>query len=118
MLRSARLTPPGPTLSPIGWTTPYRSGISRSWRMLSKPPTENADTTKSASASALRRSGSARTVIAMFAAPRDLGAELGHRRGPLVIEVVEDELGPVQRVGVREVGQQARATSGSSRHPR
>ena len=65
MLRSARLTPPGPTLSPIGWTTPYRSGISRSWRMLSKPPTENADTTKSASASALRRSGSARTVIAM-----------------------------------------------------
>jgi len=42
MLRRAREIPPGPTLSPTGWRTPYRAGISRSWRMLSKPPTENA----------------------------------------------------------------------------
>ena len=65
MLRSARVTPPGPTLSPTGWRKPYRSGISMSWRMLSKPPVEMFTTTKSASVIASRWSVVARTDMGM-----------------------------------------------------
>ena len=45
MLRSARDTPPGPTVSPTGWWIPWRAGISRSWRMLANPPVEMFTTT-------------------------------------------------------------------------
>ena len=62
MLRSARMTPPGPTVSPTDWRTPWRSGISRSWRIDAKPPVEMFTTTKSASRSASRRSVVARAV--------------------------------------------------------
>ncbi len=40
MLRSARATPPGPTLSPTGWGSPWASGMVRSWIIAPKPPTE------------------------------------------------------------------------------
>ena len=45
MLRSARLMPPGPTVSPTDCRMPYRSGISRSWRIDAKPPVEIVTTT-------------------------------------------------------------------------
>jgi hypothetical protein len=45
MLLSARVMPPGPTLSPTDCRIPYRSGISRSWRMDAKPPVEMVTTT-------------------------------------------------------------------------
>ncbi len=45
MLRRARMIPPGPTESPTDCLMPCRSGISRSWRMLSKPPVEIVTTT-------------------------------------------------------------------------
>ena len=45
MLRSARMIPPGPTVSPTDCLMPWRSGISRSWRMLSNPPVEMHTTT-------------------------------------------------------------------------
>ena len=44
-LRSARITPPGPTVSPTDCLMPYFSGTARSWRMLSKPPVEIVTTT-------------------------------------------------------------------------
>ena len=43
MLRSARMIPPGPTVSPTDCLMPCRSGISRSWRMLSNAPVEMHD---------------------------------------------------------------------------
>ena len=45
MLRSARMMPAGPTLSPTDWRMPYFAGISRSWRIDSKPPVEMLTTT-------------------------------------------------------------------------
>ena len=45
MLRSDRMIPPGPTVSPTDCLMPCRSGISRSWRMLSNAPVEMQTTT-------------------------------------------------------------------------
>ena len=54
MLRSARLIPPGPMLSPTDWWMPWRAGTSMSTAMLVKPPVEMVTTTKSAPSRARR----------------------------------------------------------------
>ena len=62
MLRSARLMPPGPTVSPTDCRMPCFSGIDRSRAMLRKPPVETVTTTKSAPSRAARWSVVVSTV--------------------------------------------------------
>ncbi len=108
MLRSARMMPPGPTLSPIGWRMPYRCGISMSCCIESKPPTEKAVITKSAPRTA-------RSPITFgphrhrdVAAARDLVAELLHALHAFGVEIVQHDVDVGQRRRVREVGEQSR----------
>ena len=61
MVRMARKTPPGPSVSPTHWSTLYFRGICQSILKASTPPTWIMTTTKSASFSASRRSSVAHT---------------------------------------------------------
>jgi hypothetical protein len=54
--RSARSTPPGPTLSPTVWAMPYLAGISTSSRQPSAAPTAMVVVTNRAPGNASRRS--------------------------------------------------------------
>ncbi len=56
MLRSARLMPPGPTVSPTACLIPLAAGTSRSTAMERKPPVEMHTMTKSAPSRAAPRS--------------------------------------------------------------
>ncbi len=61
-LRSARLMPPGPTVSPTVCVMPWRAGTSRSTAMERNPPVEMHTITKSAPSSASLRSVAVATV--------------------------------------------------------
>ena len=84
MLRSERLIPPGPTVSPTVCVMPCRAGTSRSTAMERKPPVEMHTMTKSAPSSAAPRSVVVATValapiasLSLWASDSILGSGAG-----------------------------------------
>ena len=79
MLRSARMIPPGPTVSPTDCLMPCRSGISRSWRMLSKRAGRDADDDVVGALERWRAVGGGRDRDPDALEPVDVADEVGHR---------------------------------------
>ncbi len=108
MFLSARLMPPGPTVSPTVWVMPWAAGTSRSTAMERKPPVEMHTMTKSAPSRACRRSVVVTTVACGAHGVVELVGErlhLGQRRR---IDVLEHEVHAGQRGRPEEVGHQLR----------
>ena len=74
MFLSARLMPPGPTVSPTVWVMPWAAGTSRSTAIERKPPVEMHTMTKSAPSRACRRSVVVTTVACVPMASLSLRA--------------------------------------------
>ena len=80
-----------------------------SWTMLSKPPTENALMTNWAPSSASARSVVAETLQTDVPASVAMCSPIrAHRRQRRGIEVVQDDLGIAQALGIGEVDKKAR----------
>src|SRR3954447_18890763 len=115
IVRSARNTPPIPSVSAIVWRSPCRAGISKSSSVAACPPTWTMLNAKSAPSSASRRSRGVEGLGAVeVGRGRQLGAELlrrpaRHRLGglePLAVDVVERDVQLAEVVIGEEVAEQ------------